>query len=82
MGSILNLTGSGVRKITVGLQDADLAFRCYAIWVEAAGNLEFVADDGETQTIALPVGEFPIRCTRVNSAGTTATVWAILNSAG
>lgn len=79
MGSILNLTGSGIREITA--RDTPHGYRCYALWIEVAGDLVFVADDGQTQTITLPVGEFPIRCTQVNT-GTTATVWAILNSAG
>jgi len=50
-----------------------------ALYITVAGTLSFVDGLGNTVTIAgtIPIGEFPVRCQRVNTTGTSATVFGL-----
>lgn len=44
------------------------------IYVGVSGNISVVLEDGSTASLlSVPIGLLPVRATRVNAAGTTAT---------
>lgn len=52
---------------------SDLGYVTRAIIVETAGNVAMVTAGGNSVTLTLPAGVFPLRVTRILSTGTTAT---------
>lgn len=56
----------------------DLPLEAVSLFVTVAGNVSFLTTEGVIISItAAPVGVIPIRCKRVRSTGTTATVAAL-----
>lgn len=69
-----NSTPLGARDIVPVTPDTPLQFVAVGLYVETGGALEFVTEAGQTRTITVPsFAVVPVGCTRVNSAGTTAT---------
>lgn len=51
---------------------------CRALYVGGTGNITAIVGGAVVLFTAVPVGILPVRCTRVNATGTTATAMVAL----
>jgi hypothetical protein len=66
-------TDSGLLFNFTANDSADLPYNTRALIIGAAGNVKITDPEGNTDTFALPAGQFNCRAQRIWSTGTSAT---------